>query len=243
MRVLDSCGCIDQDALARMFAGEYQCEPNRGYGGTAHRILTRIHLGTPWQTAASEAFSGMGSMGNGGAMRAAPLGAYFADDIGQLIDQARKSAEVTHAHAEGQAGAIAVALASAYTWNHRGSATFAKGLFEFVLAHLPAGETRTGVEKASGLALDLSIETAADFLGNGSRVISQDTVPLCLWCVARHFDNYETALWTTVAALGDRDTNCAIVGGIVALSAAAATMPSEWMACVEKYPALIALIG
>ena len=47
-------------------------------------------------------------------MRAAPVGAYFADDVEKIITESRKSAEVTHAHPEGQAGAIAVALASGW---------------------------------------------------------------------------------------------------------------------------------
>jgi hypothetical protein len=43
-------------------------------------------------------------------------------------------------------------------------------------------------------------------------------------------------MWTTVAGLGDRDTTCAIVGGIVALSAAPATIPSTWVAAREPLP-------
>ena len=33
----------------------------------------------------------------------------FADDLDRCVEEARRSAEVTHAHAEGIAGAIAVA--------------------------------------------------------------------------------------------------------------------------------------
>ncbi len=47
-------------------------------------------------------FSGLGSFGNGAAMRAAPLGAWFAGDVETVIQQAILSAEVTHAHPEGQ---------------------------------------------------------------------------------------------------------------------------------------------
>jgi hypothetical protein len=38
----------------------------------------------------------------------------------------------------------------------------------------------------------------------------------------------------TVAGLGDRDTTCAIVGGIVALSAG--EVPQEWIARRETLP-------
>jgi ADP-ribosylglycohydrolase len=60
------------------------------------------------------------------------------------------------------------------------------------------------------------VQTAAALLGNGSLISAQDTVPFALWCAAGHLDDYEEALWTTVSGLGDRDTTCAIAGGIVA---------------------------
>src|SRR5687768_754766 len=75
MEVLREYKIIDADALARSFARRYSKDPRRGYGGTAHEILRSIGEGMPWQKASSSAFSGMGSMGNGGAMRVAPIGA------------------------------------------------------------------------------------------------------------------------------------------------------------------------
>ena len=51
------------------------------------------------------ALFGGGSYGNGGAMRAAPIGGYFWDDPERARKEAQRSAEVTHAHPEGQAGA------------------------------------------------------------------------------------------------------------------------------------------
>ncbi|HYG74659.1 MAG TPA: ADP-ribosylglycohydrolase family protein [Planctomycetota bacterium] len=236
VRVLEEHGTIQQDELAKRFVDRYWQNPGRGYGGTAHGILQAIGKRTPWQIAASSAFGGMGSMGNGGAMRVAPLGAYFADDVSRAIDEARKSAEVTHAHPEGQAGAIAVAVAAAFAWNEREKVSDQSGtrLIECVLDHTPVGETRQGIEKAYGLARDLSVETAIGHLGNGSRVISQDTVPFCLWCAARHLNDYVGAMWTTVSGLGDRDTNCAIVGGIVVLAAGERSIPSEWLCARER---------
>src|SRR6266542_1380907 len=94
-------GRIDQDSLDNRFAHRYRRDPARGYGGTAHSILTTISLGEPWQQVAREAFNGQGSMGNGGAMRVAPIGAYFSSDLGAVIHHARASAEPTHAHPDG----------------------------------------------------------------------------------------------------------------------------------------------
>jgi ADP-ribosylglycohydrolase len=64
-------------------------------------------------------------------------------------------------------------------------------------------------------------------------VTSPDTVPFTLWCADRHLDNFEEAMWTTVAGLGDRDTTCAIVGGIVALAAGPSSIPLDWLAARE----------
>jgi ADP-ribosylglycohydrolase len=170
-------------------------------------------------------------MGNGAAMRVAPLGAYFADDYSRVVSEARLSAEVTHAHAEGQAGAIAVAAAAAFAWNTRKGLREDSGtqLLRCVLEHTPAGDTRRGIEQALSLSRDLSWQTAASLLGNGGKLSAPDTVPFCLWCAARHLGDYEVALWTTVAGLGDMDTNCAIVGGIVALSVGADSIPRAWL--------------
>jgi ADP-ribosylglycohydrolase len=58
-------------------------------------------------------------------------------------------------------------------------------------------------------------------------------VPFCLWCAARHLDDYVEAIWTAVGVGGDIDTICAIVGGIVALGAGRESIPVEWLASRE----------
>src|SRR5205085_826347 len=152
--------------------------------------------------------------------RATPIGAYFAGDAIGVADQARKSAVVTHAHAEGQAGAIAVALAAAWAAEHPGLRDSSRGneMLAFVLKHTPDSGVRDGIGNAAGFAPHCSNQMAAAVLGNGSRVTAPDTVPFCLWVASRYLHEYEEAMWVTVDALGDRDTTCAIVGGIVALT-------------------------
>lgn len=234
--VLAEHGRLHQDALAERFARRYMRNPQRGYGATAHEILAAIHRGVPWQIASHRAFDGEGSMGNGSAMRVGPLGAYYADSFDAVAKAARASAEVTHAHSEGIAGAIAVAVAAAWAWQWSKLADRAPGeeLLRVVLAYTPQGETRRGIEKALTLPLETTGVAAAHELGSGQRVTAPDTVPFTLWCAANHLDDYEEALWTTVAGLGDRDTTCAIVGGIVALSAGQESIPSTWLAARES---------
>ncbi|MBX3276337.1 MAG: ADP-ribosylglycohydrolase family protein [Sandaracinaceae bacterium] len=225
VEVLETHRTIDQDALAATFARRWARQPGRGYGGGAFRLLHRVTLGEPWRDLSAALFPG-GSMGNGAAMRVAPLGAYAAD-LGwdRVVAEARASAEVTHAHPEGIAGGIAVALAAAWACGER-----AAPLFEVVLDHTPRSETRERIAVAAEFATDSPIAAAAAALGTGASVLSQDTVAFCLWCAARHLDDFSEAMWATVAGFGDCDTTCAIVGGIVAGAVGAAGIPAQWLA-------------
>jgi ADP-ribosylglycohydrolase len=230
VEVLDNHGRIDQDALAVVFARRYEAAPNRGYGGTAHDILRDIGVGLPWRDVSSAVFGGQGSMGNGGAMRVAPIGAYFYDDLDAVDRESRSSAEVTHAHPEGQAGAVAVArVAAIATEIGLGKRPRdGKTMLEAALLGIHDVPTRRYLERALAIPLGEDTKKAAELLGTGQRVLAWDTVPFSLWCAARHLDDYETALWTTVSGLGDRDTTCAIVGGIVAMSAGEASIPQAF---------------
>jgi ADP-ribosylglycohydrolase len=230
---LDVHGTIDQDHLAGVFSRRYGLNPYRGYGVGAHDIFSAIARGEAWRTAAKQVFDGQGSLGNGGAMRVAPIGAYFAEDgYERVAEQARLSAEVTHTHNEGIAGAIAVATAAAWAV-HRGttspSAAAVTDFFTAVLELTPAGDTRSGIERAAKLPLSTWQFHAAEQLGNGGQITAADTVPFCLWVAARHFDDFTEALWTTVHVGGDIDTNCAIIGGILALAVGRDGLPGGWL--------------
>lgn len=227
---LDAQGRADQDALAAAFARRYREEPDRGYGGMAHRILLEFSQGRNWREISRAVFGGEGSMGNGGAMRVAPLGAYFADDLERAAREAAGSAEVTHAHPEGQAGAVAVAVAAVVACTTCGKPAAVAGPEILTAAYqwTPDGATREGIARAIELTPGASVGLAVAALGNGSQVIAPDTVPFALWCAARHSSDFVEAMWTTISGLGDRDTTCAIVGGIVALSAGERRIPDQW---------------
>jgi ADP-ribosylglycohydrolase len=234
--VLGRHGTLDQDRLAKSFGTHYDI--SRGYGPAMHRLLPAIRSRIHWSKAARTLFGGQGSFGNGAAMRVAPLGAYFADDLDALVDAAVRSAEVTHAHAEAAAGAIAIALAAAEAQRARetGSLLSPTDFFDAILARVPESNVQTGIQRARELPMETAVLDVVRVLGNGSRVSVQDTVPYALWCAARHLDSFEEALWTTVSGLGDRDTNCAIVGGIVACATGVEGIPEEWRVAREPLP-------
>src|SRR5262249_54762224 len=168
VEVLNRFGHVDQDALARRFAERFDEEPDRGYGKMARIILRSVLRGDDWRRASAAAFGAAGSKGNGGAMRVAPLGAWFADDLDAVVTGARDSAQVTHAHPEGQAGAVAVAVAAAVAYRQRGEPPEQAGraILEEVLRRTPEGETRRKIGEAAEMTY-ASAEEAARRLGNG----------------------------------------------------------------------------
>lgn len=226
-------GGIDQSALAESFAVHHDFD--RGYGPGAGRLLRLIREGGDWRTLSTGMFGGTGSWGNGAAMRVAPLGAWFADDLDNAAEQAALSAEVTHSHPEGVAGAVAVALATALAC--AGIDTAPGPFLDRISAHVPAGLVRDGIRRAREILTIGDPATAARILGCGRDVSAHDTVPFALWVAARHLDLYATALWTTAAAGGDVDTTCAIVGGIIGPRAPGGRLPPEWAGELEPLPA------
>lgn len=214
---------VDADDYAKRLGRRYLSQPGRGYGAGAHEVLEQLARGVHWETAAKSLFEGAGSKGNGAAMRVAPLGAYFATEpLSRVVEEAFRSAAVTHAHAEGQAGAVAVALTAAGLAKNESRGI----IWANLLARTPRGATRDGIEAASRIGFDQPSTHAAAKLGAGEKVLSEDTVPFSIWCALKHHDDFIEAMWATVNGRGDRDTTCAIVGGLVGIQT---PPPAEWI--------------
>jgi ADP-ribosylglycohydrolase len=230
LEILMKHGAIHQDELAQAFSRRYMSDTARAYGPAQHALLRSLYDGDDWRHRSLDLFKGMGSLGNGAAMRVAPVGAYFADDLDCVIEQARLSAEITHSHSEAVAGAIAVAVAAAWAWNWNQSGRKAdkSDLFHTVLRSTPTSDTRSMIEVASTFSFSESASHVAFYVGNGSKITACDTVPFCLWIAARHLQDFPGAIWESISVNGDIDTNCAIIGGIVALSTGESGIPVEW---------------
>jgi ADP-ribosylglycohydrolase len=204
-----------------------------------HQLLNALRAGQDWREARHSVFRN-GSFGNGSAMRVGPLGAYLHDaPADEVVAQADLSANVTHSHPEGRAGAVAVALAAWLAARGRQAAPRnGSDLLRAVAARLPDGLAVTrGMLKAAELRHDTPLLEAVETLGNGRRVSCQDTVPLALWLALNHLDSYERAVRKAIAAGGDTDTTAAIVGSIVAAYGGVACIPRRWLALVEPIPA------
>ncbi|MFG2476310.1 ADP-ribosylglycohydrolase family protein [Streptomyces fagopyri] len=224
--------------LAKEFAAEYDRDPGRKYGPSMHGVLRRIGDGEDWQAVTTAQFGGQGSHGNGAAMRVAPLGAWFRDDVKVVCAQARLSALATHSHPEAVAGAVAVAVAAALATADKGRDIAPRAEFlREIASHVPDSDVRSGLLVASAFSPRTSVRHAASVLGSGTLISAPDTVPYALWSAAGHLGDLSEALWQTVAGWGDRDTTCAIAGGVVSARTGTGALPAAWLRAREDIPA------
>jgi diguanylate cyclase (GGDEF)-like protein len=127
--------------------------------------------------------------------------------------------------------AISIAAAFATSKNHPKGIDFLNAIIEF----LPESLVKTGLILATKIPPD-DMEQAIQTYGSKYYSLSKvnTAVPFSLWCAAYHLDNYQEALWWTVSGLGRRESNCAIVGSIVALSSG--FVPHAWIGDRETLP-------
>lgn len=237
LSALNEHGKIDRTQLAQTLADTFLSDPGRGYGSGMHELLPSLAAApSTWPSATRALFGGQGSLGNGAAMRVAPLGAWFSADPDHAAEQARRSAEVTHAHPQGIAGAVAVAVAAALTARRAPI----PDLLRQAADRTPPGPVRDGLTHATELPPATTPRQAADLLGSGRSIRADDTVPFALWCAARHQDDLIAALWTTAEGLGDVDTTCAIVGGVVGAATGVSAVPADWLGRREPLPDWVA---
>jgi ADP-ribosylglycohydrolase len=236
--VLERVGAVHQPLLAEAFGVTYLHDPHRGYGYGMRQLLPALaERPGEWRTAARAMFRGEGSLGNGAAMRVAPLGAWFHEDVDEAVEQAVLSAEVTHAHPEGVAGAVAIAVATALLAAGRGrAAPDPSRLLAAVADRTPAGAVREGLLTAAELPPGTGSGRAASVLGSGDQISAADTVPFAVWSAAHHADDLTEALWATAEGFGDVDTTCAMVGGMVAARTGTGDVPAIWRQRREPLP-------
>jgi len=217
-----ACDGLDEEHLARAFVDAY--DSRRGYGRGTRTVLGLIADGVPVADAAREAFAPDGSLGNGAAMRVAPVAVRYAGDGAALLDAARRSARVTHAHdvavdaAAAQAAAIAAAL--------RGD-----DILRAARDAAATAELRDALAEAETLlARRPSPETVAAALGNG--FTAHESVPAAIYAAAAHA-RFEDAVTFAVRCGGDTDTIGAMAGAIAGAREGAAAIPARWLDALE----------
>jgi poly(ADP-ribose) glycohydrolase ARH3 len=223
-------GEVDQDDLARRL-GE-NLDPMRGHNPGELEVLYRLQQGTDWREANRTVFED-GSFGIGGSPRAAPVGLFYHDDLDALVKAAAASAEVTHAHPIGMAGAVTVALAVALAVKR----VTPRQMFDEVQGGLVAHDFGDFSPYLAVLP-DLleswpSPPQVVKKLG-GNALTVQQCVPAGLYSVLRHPDSFEKAVGFAVMFGGDADSIGAIAGAIAGAYHGVKGIPAKWINRLEN---------
>ncbi|WP_161602491.1 ADP-ribosylglycohydrolase family protein [Tautonia marina] len=217
-------GTLHEDLLMATFAGHY--DVNRRYGFGARRLL-QAHLdGDDWRSIADHHFPG-GSFGNGAAMRAAPVGLFFCDDLDTVANQAAASAHPTHRHPLGIDGARLIALATAMAATMQ---PFDRFVFYHELArHAQTVEFQDQLNRAAAIDPD---DPAPPPFGNGIEAHCSVVSSIAIFAAAP--DDFPRALARALALGGDVDTlasmACALCGARVGLD----RIPMHLVALLEN---------
>jgi poly(ADP-ribose) glycohydrolase ARH3 len=213
------CGAVDEDDLAATIAEAF--DPDRGYGPGTSTVVQLWRDGVPVREAARRLFGGRGSLGNGAAMRVAPVGLLFANDPRECVLQARRSAALTHSHPLGIDGAAAQAAAVAAALRGDDHLAAARDA-----AWTP--ELQRPLDEAAAMA---ALDEFADAGRLGATTRADESVPAAMLCAAA--PSFEEALTHAVRCGGDTDTVAAMAGAVAGARYGVAAIPDRWLEALE----------
>lgn len=221
---------FNPDDLAERYVEWITSGRARGYGKTTMLAIQNLLNGKHWSE------SGIaGSYGNGTAMRAAPFGVYFRNDLQSLVSICKMDSGITHASDEAEAGSIAIGLAAAYAVNRE-----KEGLLDELWRILPDSKVKSIVYSLDSLIDSPYITPEQALRVIGTKADVRQTVPAALYCFLK-FQTYGEAVEAAIRAGGDTDTTAAIVGALFAARDGTTDIQGSWISGVEESSRLIEL--
>ena len=218
--------------MAWTFIKNWEKEPWRGYGPGPPRVFRMIRSGIAWNEAAKQLYGGMGSFGNGAAMRVAPVGLFYYDDAWKLREIAYKSAEITHTHVLGKEGAALQAYAVALAVKAESESFNPMDFLEKLIEFTQVDAYKEKLEKAKALIKNDDKREVIRSLGN--TVEALNSVPTAIYCFAKHHESYAKAVLYAISLGGDTDTIGAMTGAIAGAYHGIENIPNAWKQKLEK---------
>jgi poly(ADP-ribose) glycohydrolase ARH3 len=221
-------GAIRQISLLQRFLKRFS--PSRGYSGGMLDVIEQWRDGRDIDTAARSLYGGLGSFGDGAAMRAGPISAFFSlNEMSELAEQVRLCSLLTHTHPYGIAGAVLHSYTVLMALNDVPTDEWLSRLFSFPTESVYKIKLET-IERC--LDRGSSPHESAREIGNGSDAL--EAVPAAFFAVLRNPHSFADALLGAVSMGGDADTIGAMAGAIAGARFGMQGIPTEWLTPLEN---------
>ena len=226
---------FDGSHMTQIFIKNFELEPWRGYASGPPRVFRWIKSGVAWNEAAKRLFGGAGSYGNGAAMRVAPVGVLYHDDLEQLRSVAYGQSRITHVHELGMEGAAIQAYAVALAVNADPSSELDSYAFLGKLKDFTHNEVyKRKLEMARRLLGETNKRRVARNLGNGVEAYNSVPTHACIYCFLRNQGSFEDSVLYAVSLGGDTDTIAAMAGAISGAYHGVEVVPERWKSNLER---------
>jgi len=244
-RSLLACDRFIPASVAQHYLDWFEGPTFRGAGKTTRKALENLKNGIPWYDSGE-----VGALGNGTAMRIAPLGVFYKDEPSKIIKYAKLDAIITHDSHEAQQGSIAMAMAISLLLN----GVKKEEMLEGIRRILELSRVLDNINLMSWDPPRPVNKTIHDTLKNkdynreldrngGNRIISQLILGnkyTVIEAVARSFyvfvatRSFEEAMELSIRAGGDTDTAAAMVGALCGAYYGLEGIPESYIAPIEN---------
>lgn len=220
--------------MARHFA-EWSVSPenNRAPGITCMTACQKLVDGFDWRDAGVKESKGCGS-----AMRAAPIGLYYHQDIDRVIEVAAASSVITHGHPTGVAAAAGAAVTVALLLNETQPAELLDQLLELT-GHLD-GDYAAEIRQVRD-ALMMDPDEAMAMLGEAW--VGEEALADALYCFLRSPNDCRQTVLAGANTAGDSDSIACIAGAFSGVYNGIDAIPQAWRDRVENSELLHDLAG
>jgi len=222
--IIESCGLsVDMFADRLMdWAGLWTLDPglDRGVGFTTKSALDRMMSGTSWKN------SGLAVPTCGSAMRAAPIGLFYNQNLDLVARYAELQSIPTHTAPAARAGSVAIAVGVAL-----GLKDFSRKTVLEIAAKISSRTDPDFGKRLLNVESLLNQDPPSAFAIIGCSPEVSEAVPAAFYCYLKF--EPEEALVAAASAGGDTDSIASMAGALLGASFGTSWIPDRWLSCLE----------
>ena len=205
---------------------------NSNYRNPGHACTVsawNLEIGKHWSESAAESvYLHPDAKGSGAAMRTAPIGLMFHDDLDKLIEVASTSSKCTHPHPTAISAGIATAYLTSLALQGVNPNEWIGKIQELDCFN---DEFKTKIKQLEDLIPLENKYLALSRIGEGWK--AEEIVATALYSVLKHPSDYEQAVLQGANTNGDSDSIACIAGAISGAYNGVENIPERWIKNIE----------